>query len=237
MKNKISYLNRNLISSVIMPYDFVLMVTFLSVMLQNVTNMYVKIVFIVFCMNSVLLNQVNTIISCFPDIFQFKYDLKNIELYQMSGQNLNMIVKAKIKLCFLLTVIPAVITLVTSLCFMMTQVELPVKYIVLGLVVECVIFVVAPFLNLSVYGYLLKMNGNCDDEEFEEKAEDLINKFCNVPRKLIILPMMYLLLANAIMRLITGVYWEKVFCVFVIWCVAIVLVNVQVGKRLLKKEI
>lgn len=236
IKNKISILNKDIFDSVFIPYDFFIIIIFAYCLKQQVQNNYLIVVSVIFCMVSILFNQVNTIAITFSSVFRFESDIRNADLYRISKFTINDVLDAKIYLCRVMTFIPFVITIFVSGVLLVGVGETLVENLlfeVIMFIIAVAIFFLAPEMKLYIYNYLME-NKQFDEEKVEEeKIDEITHRFCDIPKNFFILPMMYWLLINSAFCLTKGKQWQIVFVSYLLWFVAMYFIlNMFILKKL-----
>lgn len=220
LRNKISFLNKSIFSTVFLPYDFFIIITFVYCLKQNTGNDYLIVLCVIFGMVSILFNQINTISSTFSSIFRFEPDMKNAELYKISKYSIEDVLKAKIRLCRIMSFAPFLITVIISGCLLLgvgVSLTQNLGFLIVMLMVAVSVYFFAPNMKLYIYKYLMEKEIISDEEKMEEKIDELTNRFCEIPRKLLILPMMYVLLINSVFRLLEGNEWQTILYIYLVW--------------------
>lgn len=238
--NKISLLNKNIFSTVLIPYDFYIIITFAYCLKNHTKNNYLVVVSVIFCMVSILFNQINTISTTFSQVFRFELDMKNADLYKISKFSIRDVLEAKIYLCRVMSFIPFVITVIISGVLLIGVgggMLINLLFIVTMLGIAIAVYFFAPKIKLYIYNHLMDKEQDDDEEEQEEKIDDMTQRFCDFPKNLFILPLMYVLLINSVFCLAKGNQWQTVLFIYLGWlAVMFIAQNIFIWRMVKVKE-
>lgn len=228
IENDKKLLGKNMIQTVMISYDFFIIIPALFMLRKYSHNTDLTVICIIFGMVSLIFNQINTITSNLEDIFSFKKDIKNIELYKMSLFKVDDVVKAKIKLARYLSGLPFLLIVIISVILIAGSAEnmlLTIMQCFCLLVVEGAAFYLAPRIKLYIYSMLMNKNKYVKNLESDEKLDETLHKFCDIPKNMLILPMLYVLIVNVICRAISGFAWRKILLIYLIWMMVIFVID------------
>ncbi len=228
IENDKKLLGKNMIQTVMISYDFFIIIPALFMLRKYSHNTDLTVICIIFGMVSLIFNQINTITSNLEEVFSFKKDMKNIELYKMSLFKVDDVVKAKIKLARYLSGLPFLLIVIISVILMAGSGKNMIKtsmYCFCLLVVETAALYLAPRIKLYIYGMLMNKNKYVKSVDSDEKLDETLHKFCDIPKNMLILPMLYVLIVNVICRAVSGVEWRKILLIYLIWIMGIFVID------------
>lgn len=238
IKNLKSLLKKDFFSTVVLPYDYFVIITLASVVIMRVSNEYLVTIFMIFCTVSLIFNQVNTLVITTEDIFKFREDSNNIELYKISKYNIKHILQSKIRLCLIMMLFPFIVYEISAVIILIIKFGMSLmllKSIMLFFIITISIYFFAPKINLYIYAYIMSLsNSKSINKEEDNNEDELIHKFCELPKKLIIIPLMYLLLINSVMPLITNDMWKYILLLYVAITLVLVFVENNIIDKVLK---
>lgn len=219
-------------------YEFTINIAILIVMNKFVDNVYLYSMIIIFLNNILILTQANDVTNSLTEIFKFKYDIPNLDIYKNSESSLKDLYISKVKLQRLIIVIPTIIFVIFNSCILLIKTNFTIYGVfseIMLLIVSVLIYHLSPVFSLYMSPYIISVsNYNFEDNGNIKDEDTLYNRFYNIPKLILVVPPMYLFFINSVINLFENRVWGYVNILYCLLTLFIIFVFNKYFKKIIK---
>ena len=124
----------------------------------------------------------------YPQLFLLGAIKEKIVLFRFSGTGIYPLYRSKISLMYTLMIIPTICLLMVTIYMMFIN----ITYI-FGIIIICITFILVPIVQMWATTFLIKTDYITYMDVGSTEEEELINKIQAIPRKILVLPLLYFL--------------------------------------------
>lgn len=124
----------------------------------------------------------------YPQLFLLGAMREKIVLFRFSGTGIYPLYRSKISLMYTLMIIPTICLLLVTIYMMFIN----ITYI-FGIIIICITFILVPIVQMWATTFLIKTDYITYMDVGSTEEEELINKIQAIPRKILVLPLLYFL--------------------------------------------
>lgn len=220
IKNDNTYINKNILQMILVPYEMYITSIIFYTICNSIENKYVFMNCIITYLITMLMTIFSNVKSNLNDLFTFKTDVGNWDLFRCSEYTSKDVFNAKLKLLRVLALIPSIITIVIALLFIGIKEILwyeKIGFVIVMLIIWGIMKYILPIMEIYAYPIFIKKFGDRYIEMFEEDEMDISKKFIMLPKNLIIRPMLLLLTLSGIVRIFNNNMWKIITILYIVW--------------------
>ncbi|MEW9576814.1 hypothetical protein U9K47_15955 [Bacillus toyonensis] len=161
----------------------------------------------------------------YPQLFLLGAMKEKILLFRFSGTGMLPLYKSKILLMYTLMIIPTMFLLI----FTVYMISVNIIYI-FGLIIIFITFKLVPIVQMWATTYLIKTDYITYMDVGTTEEEELINKIQAIPRKILVLPLLYFLYFLLFLKIPVQVMFY-IFSAYVIFYILISVLFIVVSKK------
>lgn len=222
-------------------YEFTMIIAILIVINKFVDNIYLYSMIIIFLNNILIFGQANDVTNSLTEIFKFKYDIPNLDIFKNSKSSLKDLYISKVKLQRLIIFIPLIIFLLFNSYILFIKTNFSIYGIfseIILLVLSILIYYFAPVFSLYMNPYIISISKyNFEDNENIKDEDALYNRFYSIPKLILVVPIIYLFFINSIVNLFKDKTWMYINIVYFLLTLVMIFIFNKYFKKIIKKGV